>query len=414
MIVRTSFRCTTCGQNHTVRIGLGHETYQTHSFNCIGCGEELIVGMRVIRPEGSPIPRFVGEPVENVELSEEEAGAPIVNVDANFLVPLEQRHTDVMFPRLTQMQEMTKVAEEHGSLVSFKDFPKNWQNSRPYRQADFGEEWKLLKKAWNLHRNGHTKLSNKKIEEGSAQFYANDPLKNLNDWLWRFCLFFTQPAFEQSFREAFEIVQDNRQKAEFKAFFHDYEENLAQARAESYLSIIREFFLAYDDFSQVLFRVKKGLGVDPDASVTSAQFDKTKMFYGNAFETYSSLVDILAYLNNISQGRPFDQFQALTRKKYLELDKSSRFGPFDATPALAALCQERDNQLRNASHHASMRLVSPENNVIYRSGKGGTGPEQEVSYAVYLAKCSTLFLQIINLLRFEIMLFEVHGKRFPA
>ena len=37
-----------------------------------------------------------------------------------------------------------------------------------------------------------------------------------------------------------------------------------------------------------------------------------------------------------------------------------------------------------------------------------------MGYASYLAKCSILFLQIINLLRFEIMLMEVHGKPFPA
>jgi hypothetical protein len=83
-------------------------------------------------------------------------------------------------------------------------------------------------------------------------------------------------------------------------------------------------------------------------------------------------------------------------------------------PAFANLCAERDNQLRNASHHSSIRLVTPENKIIYRSGKGGTGPEQEMGYASYLAKCSILFLQIINLLRFEIMLMEVHGKPFPA
>lgn len=138
------------------------------------------------------------------------------------------------------------------------------------------------------------------------------------------------------------------------------------------------------------------------------------MFYGNAFETFSSLVDILAYINNVASGRSFDQFQTLTRKKYLELDKSGRFGPFDGTPALANLCFERDNQLRNASHHASIKLVTPDNRIVYRSGKGGTGPEQELGYAAYLAKCSTLFLQIINLFRFEIMLFEVHGKSYPA
>lgn len=414
MIVRTSFRCTTCGQNHTVRIGLGHETYQTHTFLCLGCGEELTVGLRVLRPEGSPIPQFNGEPVENVELSDEEAGAPIVNVDANFLIPLEERHKDVSFPRITQMHEMMKVAEKHGSLVSFKDFPKNWQNSRPYRSADFAAEWKLLKKAWNLHRNGHAKLSERKIAEGSAEFYANDPLKNIEDWLWRFCLFFSQPAFEVPFRDAFKIVQDNREKPEFKAFLKEYVDNLAPKRADMYLAIIREFFLAYDDFAQVIFRIKSGLEVDDGAGVNSAQFDNTKMFYGNAFETFSSLVDILAYLNNVASGRSFDQFLTLTRKKYLELDKSGRYGPFDGMPAFANLCAERDNQLRNASHHSSIRLVTPENKIIYRSGKGGTGPEQEMGYASYLAKCSILFLQIINLLRFEIMLMEVHGKPFPA
>ncbi|WP_207209961.1 hypothetical protein, partial [Tropicimonas sp. IMCC6043] len=265
-----------------------------------------------------------------------------------------------------------------------------------------------------IHRNGHVKLSDKKIKEGSAEFYANDPLKNIHDWLWRFCLFFSQPAFEEPFRDAFKVAQDNREKPEFVAFFEEYDRNLASSRAEKYLAIIREFFLGYDVFSQVIFRVKKGLKVDEDAGVSSAQFDKTKMFYGNAFETFSSLVDIMAYLNNVTSGRSFDQFQTLTRKKYLELDKSARFGPFDNNPALANLCVERDNQLRNASHHASIKLVTPDNKIVYRSGKGGTGPEQEMGYAAYLAKCSILFLQIINLFRFEVMLFEVHGKRFPA
>lgn len=414
MIVRTAFRCTTCGQNHTVRIGVGHESYQTHTFPCSGCGEELTVALRVSKLENSPIPQFIGEAVENVELAEEEADSPIVNVDANFLVPLEERHKDRSFPRLYQMHEMMDVAEKHGSLVSFKDFPENWQNSRPYRQKDFAEEWKLLKKAWNLHRNGHERLRNRKIEEGSAEFYANDPLNSMQDWLWRYCLFLSQPAFEQPFRDAFEVVRANGGKAEFKVFFKEYEEDLAAHRSEKYFSIIREFFMAFDDFSQVLFRVKTGIEVDESAEVASAQFDKTKMFYGNAFETFSSLVDILAYLNNIASGRAFDQFQSLTRNKYLKLDKSSRFGPFESNPAFANLCLERDNQLRNASHHASIRLISPEKKIVYRSGKGGSGPEQKMGYATYLAKCSTIFLQIINLFRFEIMLFEVVGKRFPA
>jgi hypothetical protein len=131
------------------------------------------------------------------------------------------------------------------------------------------------------------------------------------------------------------------------------------------------------------------------------------MFYGNAFEVFASSVDILAY------GRPFNQFERMTQKEYLKLDKANRFEAFTAVPEFIAICEERDNQIRNASHHGGMRMERKTQTIRYRSGKGGIGPDQRMGYATFLARGAKLFLQAMTLLRIEIMMCHVTGMRPP-
>ena len=133
------------------------------------------------------------------------------------------------------MREMTKIAEKHGSLVAFKDFPKTRQKSRPYRPHDFAEEWRFLKKAWRFHRNGHEKLiAFRKTDEGSSEFYANDPLKK-HTGLAMAVLSVSRPADVRGpISNAFKVVEDNRDKPEFKASLKEYEGNLASNRSHMY------------------------------------------------------------------------------------------------------------------------------------------------------------------------------------
>ena len=164
------------------------------------------------------------------------------------------------------------------------------------------------------------------------------------------------------------------------------------------------FFGAYADFSQILQRVASGLTVSPDLEVSSSQFERTRMFYGNAFEALGNLVDLIAYANNVLQGRKWDAFERLTVKTYLSLDKSSRFGPFAATPEFANLNAEADNQLRNASHHGSLEINSVTRIITYQAGKGGQGEEKTLSYTEYLIKSLTIFQQILAIFALEILL----------
>jgi hypothetical protein len=95
----------------------------------------------------------------------------------------------------------------------------------------------------------------------------------------------------------------------FADFKRIYDGDLSIERGNRYFGIMRDYFSAFSDFGQVHFLVVKGIGVDGGQTASSVNFAMTRMFYGNAFETFSASVDVLAYLNNLSSGRDFDKFK---------------------------------------------------------------------------------------------------------
>src|SRR5690349_20631750 len=109
-------------------------------------------------------------------------------------------------------------------------------------------------------------------------------------------------------------------------------------------------------------------------------------------------------LKNMLAGRKYDTFQTLTLRKYRELDRSARFGPFNDNVTFMAICEEADNQIRNASHHGSFVFEQGPQIIRYHSGKGGTGQEHPISYVDYLVRCLRIFLQSMTLLRLELIL----------
>jgi hypothetical protein len=263
------------------------------------------------------------------------------------------------------------------------------RRSRPNRQPDFQDEWKKLRTAWSLHRRGRNQLVGSKVASASATYYASDPLKSLHDWLWRFLLFFSQPHFEIPFQNAMRRVSPLIGTPAFGAF-EAYYETISAKRGDRYFELFEDFFSAYDDLAQVHFYVVRGIPIPPGDVISRVDFKETRMLYGNLFEAFSSSVDIFVCFNNMIAGRAFDALQTITLKEYLKLDKAGRFRAFEDTPEFAALCMERDNQLRNASHHLGTKLDAETQTIVYRAGKGGLGDEQRLEYGQYLARCETL------------------------
>lgn len=377
---------------------MGAEASQTHTFPCRHCKESVTIRMDI---DYDKIETHI-HCLENCKPSEEQADAVIVNVDANFLIPESDQGKDRVFPRLQQMHEMFEATKKAGGLVDLGKIPEKLRQTRPYRKPDYADEWRSLKKAWSLHRNGKADLSQAILRKASGQFYAADPLNDLPDWLWRFAMFVCQPHFEQPFRDALELIQPLYGTSNFSSFGEDYKK-LVPKRGERYVAVMADFFTAFSDFSQVYFLVAKGMPIPGDYKATSANFEATKMFYGNAYEHFAKSIEYLALVNNMLRGRTYDTFENLSLEEYRKLDNPARFNAFAATDKFAAICAEADNQIRNASHHGSFSFDQDGQIIRYRSGKGGTGPERQIAYVDYLERCVRLFLQLMTLLRIELM-----------
>jgi hypothetical protein len=314
----------------------------------------------------------------------------VINVDASFVVPQGMANQDVTFHRLTQTMDIIKAAEAYGPLPTTRfdpDAPR-----RP--SADHASEWKQLKKAISLSSNGKTKLANKKLTSATEEFYENDPLTGPTDWFFRFTLKFIGRKHGVQFKA---ITEEFRTIASAHAcddIMDHYATKMVEERFGRYREIYTDFFSKHSHFAQVTLQA--GLGLEPadDMVATSVQFDQVKSFYGDAYEVFSGSVDFLAMLNNVKQGRQFDEFQTLTLDQFQKLDNASKFNTFATNTVFTALCAEKDNQLRNASHHKGIKMGADGRTLIYRAGKGGTGSEREMSYTSYLYRSVTLFLQI--------------------
>lgn len=114
-----------------------------------------------------------------------------------------------------------------------------------------------------------------------------------------------------------------------------------------------------------------------------------------------SNIDILAAVNNILSGRPLEQLEHISLRKYRESDKGRRNETLKANPELSRLVAEYDNRLRNASHHRWLRLSHDRSEIAYQ--EGGNGARQTISYAEYLRRCCTLTAQLMILASVELV-----------
>ena len=270
MIIRSAFTCDTCGKLHVVRIGMGQEEHQSHRFPCRACGEDIGVGLNVdyVNVTARAVPEH------NCTLAQEEQGAEIVNLDANFLIPAEERGLDRVFPRIQQMHALVKRAIEAGAKPSEVDLAEPKLNQRPHRRPDYNAEWIELRRAWTLHRRDQAALSRGVIKKVSTQLYPDEPLDGLPDWLFRLCLHLSSPHYYHVLEQIIERIRPVFGTPAFGRFIDYYSRAMAPVRGRKYLSIMTEYFSAYSEFAQVhllvvnaVHLIASGLVGEPTAPV---------------------------------------------------------------------------------------------------------------------------------------------------
>lgn len=394
MIVRHLVVCQTCNAPHTLRMQVGHENYQEHSFECTGCGERMVVGMHCDQKNVSL------EIVEKDNCKQGTIEGEIVNLSPDFPIQAAELHADLAFPSIGHLQNIVAAQQALGiAPIPAGEYLK--------RGVDLSRRpnnlWPILEKAWSLGVRGRHDLAKQKIDE-----YFNEPgtTKSLEDALFDFCLRMLTKGRIALFSDAADFAKKvyDEHTPQFNGLQRHHKQHFREENFERYRETFREYFSNFTDFSQTLMHAQLDINIPPTFEASSSAFSRTKLFYGNAFENLTTNVATLACMNNVAMGRRFDEFQTMTLKKYLTIDKANRCNPFKDEPTLMNIGKCLDSTIRNASHHGGMKLVNNGRQIQYRSG--GNGAQRVMSYLDYIKASNEIVLSTCALFALELAVMQ--------
>jgi hypothetical protein len=410
VIQRLTVSCGTCKTNHTLRISLGTDRYQEHTFPCVNCGEDMSVRLDIDfddwrRFDNLPAfkaPKTKFSTVSNCEVCQTEG--TVINLDPNFLVAENSLHKKYYFSSIHQAErlgaferiEKTKDYFSEKQIVDIFSLVGGFRNLR--------EKLDFLIKAWSLHNRGKENLALKYLDKLAEDLF--DKSYPLHESIIMFSALFIGEERSEEMKTILNEIKEAKSKnsLQYYNFRSYYLKEHVEDCLERHLESFNDYLKNYDDLLQLYLYAKQKQKITEDISLSSKKFRNLKMFYGNIYEHITSSLFILAAINNILSGRNFDIFEEMDLKKYMTINKANRANPFKDRHSFDPVVQCLDSTLRNASHHGAMKLQINSNIIQYRSG--GTGALNTISYTEYLQKCNEMMFSSCMLLIVELMILK--------
>ena len=402
MISRNTLRCLACRNSTTVRVQVGHESVQHVASVCPECHSPFRIQLNLEQP-----PHVLVEYIENCEHSDEEGR--ILNVGTGFVIPRERVHEDGYFPvhdlpepdeaDLEAIRDVRPEGAEGPIVVDLAVL----LGGLPYTT----EYWRSLRNAYRFSRNGRRDLMQQHLREFAGDDVADDEL-TIERALVSFFVRVLEPLGDRGLRRLTVELARARElnDQEFQRLQNSFGEDRWD-RMDEYIDLFDHFFRSYDEFNQALMYVRRAIDLPDDPYAPSTDFDRTRMYYGEAFEILGSHIDILAAANNIVSGRQFDQLARITLRRFRSSDKGRRHEALDTNSELSWIVSEYDNQLRNASHHRWLRLSHDRSEITFRVG--GDGAVRRLSYAEYLYRCCAITAQLMLLASAEALVLHARA-----
>lgn len=340
MVITHTIICSTCKTQHLLKITLGYEINQYHTFPCTNCEEEIKFGL-----EGLP---DTGEYkyLKNCEFQKfeyHEAIQVLLHPDlsvGNRVVAAG----DVITATLLNVKEMARMGKQEASK-KVKDHRSSFHNSN-------SEKLRFYLKIWSLIRNDKTDIANTYAKENAGKVDAeirDDENQYIIDFLNHFI-----GEFGLSIYSSLESEWTKIQDASTLKSFHvdqDYDE----------YDIFEEFFDHYSEFSQVFLYLNMGLSIDNKRKSSSSDFNKTKKYYSSAYEALAKRLYIPAGINNLIErgdANTFERLASLTA--YMSTGNGDKLRCLSNSSELSKVDACYDNNLRNASFHNNMKF-NPKN-----------------------------------------------------
>jgi len=403
VVVRGYAHCKTCGENYILRVGIGTEKHQLHTFDCKSCHIPISVVVR----ENLPHAHFEAE--ENASIEEHEGeNAIVLNLHPFFAFNSDEIHNREAFPSLSYGSKIMPYLR----LVSNRNFLgiPTQDIALQFCVPNASNLWTTVKNIFLLQEGeNQNKRARKAIEYYKKQrqkYLPETKVSSSKEVAFNFFDSLFYPRFEQLVEPTFALIYSikNNHSDEFSRFLKFYSNDIETQHLRQYLSIFSDYFKIYNQLSQMVVHSRISDENVDDKIVGSKSFEIVKLYYGQAYESITSFFVIFACLNNILSGRAYDQFQSMTLSKYMkDLSKEKKANPFKEVQSFYTFTDGLDSTLRNGSHHASIWRNGE--SIFYRSG--GTGAQREISYSRYLHLCNKLTISLAALFIIELELKEI-------
>ena len=422
MTHRISVLCDTCEQGIIFRVGIGGEKNQLFSISCPKCKQKI--GLELILNKKDPIIvpginiKHFGARVDkyvNCTETEEQDNFIAINLHAELVYPTKYINEKVLLPSTIVSQKMLAHGMKNGII---EDPLINNTSNGPHvinifdslsGDANLRDDWLIIKKALELSNNNCIDLSEKELKKYSNLSSLPQNGKYLENIIFDFLFRFISPN-----SKLYSKIEDEFEKArilnssEVDEFVSYYKSEVRNFHIKNYIEIFDEYFSNFKDFNRVLLNNKIELHPEKGSEciICPIDFDKIKMYYGNAYEFFTSHILTLICTNNILSNRKFDQFDSMTLTKYLkDVSKEGKSGPLISNQSFKNFTDILDSKIRNASHHKWF-YVDDSNIGKLKYKSGGTGALREISYVDYLYKCNEITMRLAVLFMIDIYLVD--------
>lgn len=361
MTFRFTIECNDCSTNYIIRYGLGNNYPQSATFECPKCLNKIKIGYE--KPKSKPIL----EGFKLIDNNDENENLEIINLHPE--IPTDKNR--INDPYLFQTLELFSNIKNRNTLeglINFKKLQLIWSN--------FNSEWEKLKPLLRIVANrGKKELYNLKdieYEDFTIQFH---------NWLGILLSGKTDNNFHKINKE-FNLIDNTKLKV--------FVTNQTSIFQKIY-SLCNTYMIHSEYLQSTIFHQKYDWETNPDM-VVNVHWEDIESVYGDLYEIVGDLLVIPTIINNLREGRKYDEFKmkGFTLNKYLHTDKANRGKNFEQNPNLQPLTKFYYSWLRNGTHHKNSFFNSELNEITLGVGKGG-GSIKKISLIEYVKATNELF-----------------------
>lgn len=361
MIVRKYVQCRDCNNIFKVRYSVGVNFPQTSTFECSVCNNPIVFGYNS-RNDSDLILKGIElldfdhyyEPVKDIQT---------INLVQDFLIGSEELKSDHLFGALDHILDSISNGKPEvlsNELININSFINNWKSIKvPLRLLCLNgkDEFKIL-----------TKTEYKD-----------------------FCIIFlnwTSKYFSEFMENEYNGLINDVTKLNTESM-NDLEKVIKEEGLLKWIyTIINTYMEEFSTFKTVLINQKTKTPLDN--KIITVDWTRIEKIYGDIYEVFGNALVIPTVINNIKEGRAYNEFKKWNWSGYLDSDKSSRCNNFMENMNLNFLANSYENYLRNGTHHKASSYDSENHKIVLNTGKNGKTVKY-LSIIDYIKNCNIIF-----------------------